>query len=59
MIENKKEYSAKVGTNLRLDRELKEFLIAEAEKRSMTLTDYVNIILADYFGSRNFKVEGE
>lgn len=54
MIENKKEYSTKVGTNLRLDKELKRELIKRAEELNMTLADLVNEAL-----KKHFNVEGE
>lgn len=54
MIENKKEYSTKVGTNLRLDRELKRELIKRAEELNVTLADLVNNALRQYF-----MIEGE
>lgn len=49
-IPNKAVYDEKLPTNVRLERNLKERALAEAEERRTTLSEVLNDALRSYFG---------
>ena len=49
-IPNKAVYDEKLPTNVRLERNLKERVLAEAKERRTTLSEVLNDALRSYFG---------
>ena len=46
-IKNPRNYEEKVPTNIRLDKDIKEYVLEEAERLETTQADIVNRIIRD------------
>jgi len=49
IVTNPHKYVNAAPTNLRLDKELKEILLKEAEKQSTTMSDLINRLIRDAY----------
>lgn len=49
ILDNPYDYDSKVPTNIRLDREIKEIILKEAEEKGTNMADIINNILVEHY----------